>query len=186
MRGAAPARPRCRFSALSPSVPLSHLASIPSAWSALGLVCPGCCGLLTRAAPVRLWLSPPAAFTLLTIFLCLRLQLLPWCPAPYPAFTSLNDHCLLRLSSPGPNPTPTSAPSQGKDLGRGEGRNSRWPDHRLCASGTLEVESIPTWLEFSKNVFERVTSMHTKHRKTHSQASIYMYLSIAYTHTIIV
>lgn len=64
VRGAAPARPRCRFSALRPSVPLPHLAWIPSAWSALGLVCPGCCRLRTRAARVRLWLSPPAAFTL--------------------------------------------------------------------------------------------------------------------------
>lgn len=52
-----------------------------------------------------------------------------------------------------------------------------------CAAGAFKVDSIPTSFEFSKDGFERVISVHTKHRKTHPQADIYMYLRTTYART---
>lgn len=94
-----------------------------------GHVCPGYCGPWTRAAPIPLGLRPPAGLTLLPIFLC------P--PSPVsglsfflvrcslPSLYQQDVHCPPCPSSSGPDPT-TSAPSQCKGVGGGEGKSSRW------------------------------------------------------------
>lgn len=135
---------------------------VPSAGSAILRVAPGCFRMLgdqgiPSAAPVPLRCRPPTAFPVLPIFLCLQLQLLPGGPAPYPATVSKNAPCPPRPSSPGPYQTPTSVPSQGKVLGEGEGRSSRWPDPESEQKGHLGGMLS----EFSKDGFEGVTGVHT-------------------------
>lgn len=66
------------------------------------------------------------------IFPCLWLQLLPRCPAPYPAVISSNAHCPPLLSFPGLYPSPSlPLPSAGLSLQRPRGRRERggkWSD----------------------------------------------------------
>ena len=137
---------------------------VPGARSALLRVRPGCCGL---------------GFPLLRIFPCLWLQLLPRCPAPYPAVVSSNAHCPPLLSFPGLYPSPPlPLPSAGFSLQRPRGRRERggkWSDTDHRQRGRSRRPSRHHLNSQKMGLKRPQVCTHTK-RNTHSQGYIHMCL----------